>query len=571
MPVKKPRYPDTLFGPLGKRAYRASYHNQHLLGIHHWDSVQFDHSPNGASVTIEASSHSQQPVCSLNLVFTLDDWATRRELAFEKADLSWDLLTWGWLQTWKVTLQVKEGDILRYFVYASLPDGSKLYADNQAIAEENATQFAQWLYPAITTPEWAKSARVYQIFVDRFNPGSGRDWLQTEDLLKPFGGTLRGVIEKLDHIQGLGFNTIWLTPIFNSPTHHGYDISDYTQIEPRIGSEADLVELLTLAHQKGMKVLLDFVANHCSNQHPAFQSALADQQRAREGWFTWPKWPKQYQSYFNIKSMPEFNLRFGSPARAYLLEAAQKWLRLGVDGYRLDYAIGPGRDFWVDFQRACLAINPECWTFGEVVAPADEQTQLQGSMHGTLDFLACQALRETFATRTWDAARLAGYLQSSQDAFPAGFSHPAFIDNHDMNRFIFTAEGDLTAVHAALGLLYLLPQPPIVYYGTEFDLSQQASIHDRGSFGFDEARLGMPWDLKPYPETTNLLRQLSGFREQNPWLTQATWQVISVSVDGQQAELSVTADSNEIFVSINTLTNELSVEINRNQQGEMEV
>lgn len=571
MPVKKPRYPDTLFGPLGKRAYRTSYDNLHKLGIHHDDNVQTVYSDGKAALTITVTSHSQQPVCSLNLVFTLDEWATRSELAFEKADLSWDLLTWGWLQTWKVTLQVKVGDILRYLVYAALPNGSKLYADNQTIAEENATQFAQWLDPANTTPEWSKSARVYQVFVDRFNPGSGRDWLQTDNLLKPFGGTLRGVIEKLDHIQELGFNTIWLTPIFSSPTHHGYDISNYTQIEPRIGSEQDLVELISLVHQKRMRILLDFVANHSSDQHPAFLAGMADKTAAQSGWFTWKKWPKKYVSYYGVQTMPEFNLRFGSPARAYLLEAAQKWLRLGVDGYRLDYAIGPGRDFWVDFQRACLAINPECWTFGEVVAPADTQIQLQGSMHGTLDFLACQALRETFATRTWNAARLAGYLQSSQDAFPAGFSHPAFIDNHDMNRFIFTAEGDLTAVHAALGLLYLLPQPPIVYYGTEFDLSQQGSIHDRGSSGFDEARLGMPWDLKPHPETTNLLRQLSDFREQNPWLTQATWQVISVSADGQQAELSITADSNEIFVSINTLTNELSVEISRNQQGEMEV
>ncbi|NLC12879.1 MAG: hypothetical protein GX768_02370, partial [Chloroflexi bacterium] len=268
--------------------------------------------------------------------------------------------------------------------------------------------------------------------------------------------------------------------------------------------------------------------------------------------FTWTKWPRRYLSYFNVETMPEFNLRFGSPARAHLLEAAQKWLKLGVDGYRLDYALGPGRDFWVDFQRACLEINPECWTFGEVVASAEEQVQFNGSMHGTLDFLTCQALRETFATRNWDAARLAGYLQSLQDAFPPGFSRPAFIDNHDMNRFIFTAEGNLDAVHAALSLLYLLPQPPIVYYGTEFDLSQHRSIHDRGASGFDEARLAIPWKTESMPETARLLRELSDFREANPWLTQATWQVISVSADAQQAEILVTSGSHQLKVSIDT-------------------
>jgi glycosidase len=557
--IPKPKYPDTLFGDLGKRSYRARYQSKRLYGLHHYDRVHAVYSGENASLTVEASSHSKQSVSSLHLVFTLDDWATRQELEFEKADLHWNTLSWGWLQTWKVQLQSIEGAVLRYYIYANLSDGSKVYADNQVVSEMQATQFAQWLNPHNLAPTWSKTARVYQIFVDRFNPGQNRDWLQTQNLLSPFGGTLRGVIEKLDHIQELGFNTIWLTPIFSSPSHHGYDISDYTQIEPRIGTEEDLRELMTLAHQKGMRVLLDFVANHCSNQHPVFQNGLADQLVAHSGWFTWTKWPKRYQSYYNVKTMPELNLRFGSPARAHLIEAAQKWLRLGVDGYRLDYAIGPDRDFWVDFQRACLEINPECWTFGEVVAPAEEQTQLAGSMHGTLDFLTCQALRETFATRNWDAARLAGYLQSLQDAFPPGFSRPAFIDNHDMNRFVFTAEGNLDAVQAALSLLYLLPQPPIVYYGTEFDLSQHRSIHDRGASGFDEARLAIPWDTAPMPETAGLLRQLADFRQANPWLTQATWQVQSTSSDGQHAEISVSAGSNQLTIFINTGEGDLSV------------
>jgi len=561
MPSKKqqPTYPDTLFGPLGINSRRASYQSQRLLGIHHWDRVQTMYSDGSAFLTITASSHSNQAVRSLQLVFTLDDWSTRQELEFEKTDLRWDTLTWGWLQTWKVQLQAKEGTILRYYVRATLLDGSCLYADNQASSEEEATQFAQWLNPHNIAPAWSKTARIYQVFVDRFNPGSDRNWLQTDNLLKPFGGTLRGVIEKLGHIHDLGFNTVWLTPIFSSPTHHGYDICDYTQIEPRIGSEEDLAELLNLAHQKGMRVLLDFVANHCSDQHPAFQNALADQRFADEGWFNWTKWPKRYLSYYNVSTMPEFNLRLGSPARAYLLEAAQKWLRLGMDGYRLDYALGPGRDFWVDFQRACLDINPDCWTFGEVVASAEEQVQFNGSMHGTLDFLTCQALRETFATRNWDAARLAAYLQSSQNAFPPDFSRPAFIDNHDMNRFVFTAEGNLAAVHAALTLLYLLPQPPIVYYGTEFDLSQHCSIHDRGASGFDEARLAIPWETASMPKTARLLRQLSDYREANPWLSEANWQVVSASADGQQTELTVTSGSNQLRVTIDT-SSEISVD-----------
>ena len=174
---------------------------------------------------------------------------------------------------------------------------------------------------------------------------------------------------------------------------------------------------------------------------------------------------RNYECFYDVPTMPVFNLRFSAPARQHLLDAAQKWLKLGIDGYRLDYANGPSREFWVDFQRACLEISPDAWTFGEVVAPAEEQAQLAGSMHGTLDFLTCQALRESFATRNWNASRLAAYLQAAQTAWPSGFSRPAFIDNHDMNRFFFSAEENLEALKAALSLLYLLPQAPVIYYG----------------------------------------------------------------------------------------------------------
>lgn len=555
----KPTYPDTLFGNLGRLPFRTNYHHGRVFGIHHWDRVQTNYSDERVDLVIFASSLRHLPIRAVDLVFTLDDWENRQSVQFEEGDLAWDTITWGWIQSLKVSLCLARNAVLRYFVRATMADGTFVYADNQATTEGKATQFARWLNPHNLAPAWSKSARLYQVFVDRFNPGSGREWLQTDDLLKPFGGTLRGVTEKLDHIHELGFNTIWLTPIFCSPSHHGYDACDYTKIEPRFGTESDLEELLNSAHKKGIRVLLDFVANHSSDQHPAFQNALADRHAANEGWFTFTKWPKRYLSYYDVPTMPEFNLRFGSPARAHLLEAAQKWLKLGVDGYRLDYAPGPGRDFWVDFQRACLEINPECWTFGEVVAPAEEQAQFEGSMHGTLDFLTCQALRETFATRNWDASRLAGYLQSYKNAFPPAFSRPSFIDNHDMNRFIFTAEGNLASVHAALKLLYLLPQAPIIYYGTEFDLSQKRSIHDRGASGFDEARLALLWEGKPLPETARLLRKLADFREANPWLTQATWQVISVSADGQKAQLKITSNSDHLEVSIDT-SSEMSVD-----------
>lgn len=548
----KAKYPDTLFGELGKRNARSRYQLNRVLGIHHLDRVQCDYQADSVELLIEASHDAQLAVKAMRLLYSTDDWMSSQLIDFSKTTQNWDTPAWTWLQAWQAKLNLPQGSLLRYYVYAELADGSTTYADNHAKSQDLATQFARWLNPQNLTPPWSKEARIYQIFVDRYNPGECREWLQTENLLKPFGGSIRGVIEKIDNIRELGFNTIWLTPIFLSASHHGYDIIDYSQIDPKFGTEADLEELIEELHKRGMYLLLDFVANHCSDKHPAFQAALANVSEAKKGWFNWRDWPENYECFYDVPTMPVFNLCFGSPARHHLLDVAQKWLKMGIDGYRLDYANGPSRDFWVDFQRACLEINPNAWTFGEVVAPAEEQARLAGSMHGTLDFLTCQALRESFATRNWNASRLAAYLQAAQTAWTSGFSRPAFIDNHDMNRFFFTAEEDPQALLAALSLLYLLPQPPMVYYGTEFGLSQSASIHAEGSSGFDEARLQMPWENPPHPEIAEHLRKLSDFRMQNPWLLDANWQVLEVSKDGNQAKMIVSDGAHRLIVEIET-------------------
>ncbi|MGI6259908.1 MAG: alpha-amylase family glycosyl hydrolase [Anaerolineaceae bacterium] len=559
MKTKNPLYPDHIFGDLEKSPKNLKYHAQRFSGVHHWDRVELVETTASVDFTVFAATESKLPVLSVQMDWSIDDWQTVNRTELKESGQKWDSISWAWQKEWKTKLTLQDEDLIRYQIYAQLADGSRQYADNNVQEASEATQFARWSTTKNLVPDWAKGARIYQIFVDRFNPGEGRRWLQTEDLCKPFGGTILGVTEKLDHIQKLGFNTIWLTPIFRSPSHHGYDISDYFEIEPRFGSKQDLRELIDQTHQRGMRLMLDFVANHCSNEHNAFLAATQSKKDPHHDWFYWKRWPKTYRCFFGVPGMPKLNLRFGSPARQHLLEAAAYWLELGVDGYRLDYANGPDRDFWVDFQRVCLKRNPQCWTFGEVVAPVEEQAQFSGSMHGTLDFLTCQILRETFALRTRPAAELASYLCASRVGFPAGFSRPAFIDNHDMNRFIFTAEEKLESLHAALRLLYLLPEAPIVYYGSEIPLSQKRSIHAKGGIGFDEGRVPMPWDQPTDTPTAALLRELAQFRQENSWLTDASWKLISTSKDGTEAQLCIESGGHELTVKIVVKEDECSV------------
>ena len=540
-------YPDHLFGDLDQPTKGSLHHITQNKGLHHAYRVSPWLPKPGETFRITAMSSSDLPVHHVILRFSLDGGQSWQEKSFESGEWRWDTLTWNWLREWKVDFPAQtERTELLYQVFAELPGGKRCYADNQSAEAAGATTFRLKFARHNQPPAWSMEAVIYQVFVDRFNPGKGRKWLQTANVTKPFGGTLRGVTEKLDYIKNLGFNTIWLTPIFCSPSHHGYDICDYLRIEPRFGTEADLRELLDVAHAKGLRVLLDFVANHCSNQHASFQAALAGDRDAIP-WFKWKTFP-QYESFYDVPEMPCFNLEPGSPARAHLLDVARHWLRFGADGYRLDYANGPTRDFWLDFQQACQEVNPDSWTFGEVVAPADEQITFFGGMHGTLDFLTCQALRETFATRHWSLSHLAGYLEHYWAAFPGEFSRPAFIDNHDMNRFFFTARESASAQEAALRMLYLLPGAPIVYYGSERELSQRQSIHASNALGFDEARMAMDWEEQKDPTSAKVMREMAAFRQKHPWLSHACWHTLEL--EEHKVVFEVREGENHLLVEV---------------------
>jgi glycosidase len=350
-------------------------------------------------------------------------------------------------------------------------------------------------------------------------------------------------------MKSRGFNAVRLTPIFTNPSHHGYDISDYYQVNPRLGSLEDFRWLLDRAHQLDMKVILDFVANHCSSQHPFFVDAVRDPHSRYHDYFVWKQWP-QYACFYNIQTMPKFNLAYGSPARDYLLESAQYWLSLGVDGFRLDYAHGPEQDFWVDFRQACTQFNPEHWTFAEIVQPADVQASYAGGVGGTLDFLLCQAIRLTFGQQTWCLSQFCGFLQHHFDYFPKDFSLPAFIDNHDMNRFLVAANNDDRLLRLALLVLYVLPGAPIIYYGTEVPINQAQSIHAKNAQGFDEARLPMPWEAMEHSTLPDYLQKLAQFRHAYPDIHQTGWEVYLCDDQREMLVLKKKA-SYEFFLFIN--------------------
>ncbi len=339
-------------------------------------------------------------------------------------------------------------------------------------------------------------------------------------------------------------------------SYHGYDTVDYMEIDPRLGTKADLAELVQGAHARGLRVLLDFVANHSSDQFAPFQEALHDRDSAYRRWYSFgPQYDHGYRCFFTAASMPQFN-HDDPGARGYLLDAARYWLReFGVDGYRLDYAAGPSHDFWSAFGRACKEVNPDCWLFGEVTRGSDWLRTYSGRLDGCLDFSFVRQIRLLCAPDEAAAplGSFAAFLERTQRFFPVNYTRPAFIDNHDMNRLLWSVGGDQQLLRLAAGLLLAFGSSPILYYGTEVGLGQpRAKGHYR-----EEARHPMLWEDAQDRELLAWFRERIAFRRAHPalaygpvttrllndvtsvWLAERTWEEDTVLIavnNGLQAQ-----------------------------------
>ena len=465
---------------------------------------------------------------------------------FVQDESVWNALEWRYVHHWSGQIPPQtRGTIVRYKIGGRVvgSDGW-VFADNQTRVLSEATEFAVSI-DDYDVPMWARDAFIYHIFLDRFYPGDGVPWKKPTNLSGFFGGTLRGVIQKLGYIQSLGCNAIWLSPLFASPSHHGYDATDYYTVEPRFGTNAELIELIEKAHQHDVRVILDFVANHWSNQHPTFQESRRDENSEYRTWYTWQRWPDEYTSFFGVKGMPQLNLKHKS-ASDYLLKCAQYWLENGVDGYRLDYAPGPPHTFWADFRQACKAVNPDAFLFGEVVSHSETIASYIPHFDGCLDFLLADALRRTFALETATLLEFEAFLAAHETYFPKDFSLPAFLDNHDMTRILYLADEDKAKVRLAALVLYTLSAPPVIYNGTEVGVSQQNPLGR-----FEEARLPMLWGDEQDKDLLAYFQRLGALRKQFPLLASGKREVVHLNVQNGTYAYLRTLETNSVLIALN--------------------
>lgn len=512
-----------IFGTLATDDLRMFYHRVERQGLHHRYRIRPSDPAPGEPIVIGAAVGPDLTAEQVACYYTTDGSApsgSRGEaihgsvIHLTQCDIVWDTPLWGYLTLWEGTLPPQpEGRIVRYRISAWADGQPEVFADwpdvngtTEAAADAffhnrpavgltigdpaHGTTFTYHV-DRLGPPAWAREAVIYQVFVDRFHPGKGAPWLQTDDVCCEMGGTLWGVLDHLDYIASLGASCIWLSPIFPSPSAHGYDPSDLTTVDAKRGGDEALRILVREAHARGVRILLDFVCNHVSHEHPYFVDALANPASPYRSWFHFEESQAGYRTFFGVPSMPEINTA-DDGARRWLIETAQYWLsEFDIDGFRLDHAQGPGPDFWSDFWAACKATRPDCCCFGEVVDKSVVIRHYVGRLDGCLDFMVSDALRNTYARGLWAEDDFERFRQRHAAFFPSTFLMPTFLDNHDMDRFLFLAGGDTGRLKRAIEVQMRLPGPPIIYYGTEVGLTQDDST--RSPLGLQASRKPMLW------------------------------------------------------------------------------
>jgi glycosidase len=445
----------------------------------------------------------------------------------------------GLYEYWTATISLPTRRFAYYFIL--MENGREIWYGEGGFAE-HVSPDAIWRwnfqYPYLwwddkdALPYWAQEAIVYEIFPERFyngdplnDPPNVRPWGQLPETQSFFGGDLRGIIDKLDHLEWLGVNCLYLTPIFSAPSNHKYDTSDYYKIDPHFGDPQTARELVTQCHQRGIRVVLDAVFNHSGSDFAPFQDVVrTGRDSPYAAWFNIYKYPivasgaPNYETFScGIASMPK--LMTDQPAvREYLIQAAEYWTReLAVDGWRLDVADEVHPDFWREFRTRIKAINPECLIIGEVMH--DAVSFLTGDQFDTVMHYPWQHLCVDFLTKREpqigleEFADTLGRLRQAQrsSVTPALWN---LFDSHDRMRILTAFSGKRALVKLATAFQFMYPGVPFIYYGDEIGMEGGEDPDCRRCMEWRQSE----WDLEllaHYRALIKLRREKSAFSRGN--------------------------------------------------------
>ena len=394
-----------------------------------------------------------------------------------------------------------------------------------------------------TQPKWAENRIWYAIFPERFNNGdesinlpNTKPWDSVKDFSNAdlFGGDLKGIIDKLDYIEALGFNGIYLTPIFKAMSTHKYDTIDYYEIDPAFGTKKELKTLIEKAHKKGIKVMLDAVFNHVGLEHPFFLDVLNKGKNSDyyECFYVIddnkPLLPfavstlrdmeyKDVKALFKDIEMLNYRTFAFTPfmpkvktmhpkMKEYFLNVATYWIEhFDIDGWRLDVSNEIPHVFWREFRTAVKSVKKDAYIVGENwdnSMPWLQGDQYDAVMNYGILFPIWQFFGPHKELKPLNAKQFIMQINQALFEYPDHVNKAMYnlVDSHDTARIKTICNESEARVKLAYAFLFSFPGSPSVYYGDEIGMT---GGHD------PKNRQCMLWDqVNDTPNLTNFFKQL---------------------------------------------------------------
>ena len=353
----------------------------------------------------------------------------------------------------------------------------------------------------LTVPDWIADAVFYQIFPERFANGDATldppdvvPWDSEPTRDNFFGGDLAGITAHLDHIRSVGANAIYLTPIFEADTNHRYDAKDYFAIDHRLGDLDTFRTFLDTAHERGIRVVLDAVLNHCGDGHWAFRDVVENEAASAyvnwysvEGFPVTPHPEPNYRTCSGCYYLPKWNA-YNPEVRAHHFDVARFWIDQGIDGWRLDVPYFINHTFWREFREVVKSRGDDLYIVAEEWR--DPEEWLHGDLaDGTMNYTLRDLVLGFTADGTVDGPAFAEGMNRLRDRIPAA-ARPAMLNllgSHDTERVLTRHGGDTAAALRAYALLFAAQGSPMVYYGDEVGMTGENDPGCRGAMPWDEA------------------------------------------------------------------------------------
>lgn len=420
-------------------------------------------------------------------------------------------------------------DVRVAYVFEIEEKGKTLYYSEFGLSEEydyakSNDSFFQYSYindiDVHKVVSWADEAVFYQIFIDRFNRGdftkddSYIDMKCNEEPTRTsfMGGDIKGITEKLDYLEDLGINAIYLTPLFVSKTNHKYDITDYYAVDKQFGTKADLKELVEKSHKRGIKVILDGVFNHASNDTKEFLDVVKKGKNSKYFNYFIIHGDKvsvdkpNYEMFSNCVDMPKWN-NSNIEVQDFFIDIGLYWIKeFDIDGWRLDVSDEVSHDFWRRFRKAVKKLKKDVIIVGENWH--DAHAYLMGDQFdGIMNYAFRRACKQYFAHETINSKTMSERLNNvlTRNTWQVNRMNLNLTDSHDTARFFTECGKNKDAMLAALAVMYMFIGMPCIYYGTELHMEGGEDLGCRKGFDWNEK----DWDT----EFRNKVKELISLRK----------------------------------------------------------